>query len=152
MALQHGEIPGQLHLEQPNPFIPWDRIAVRVPTRLTPWPTRADGRRIGGVSSFGFSGTNVHLILEAAPEREHASPEVERPLHIVTASARQESALRAVLQQQRDRLAVGRRAAGRLRVQRECRPLAFRASRRGDRGVARRGRAADARAPRRRAG
>jgi acyl transferase domain-containing protein len=107
LALERGQIPGQPHFERPNPFIPWDEIPVRVPRELTRWPVREQDRRVGGVSSFGFSGTNVHLVLEAAQLREQAPSNVERPLHLLTASARQEGALREVVQRQRDRLLEG---------------------------------------------
>src|SRR5262249_43656585 len=64
LSLRHGEIPAHLHLRTPSPHIPWSELAVSVPTVRRPWP---EGRRIAGVSSFGFSGTNVHLVLEATP-------------------------------------------------------------------------------------
>jgi acyl transferase domain-containing protein len=100
MALRQGQVPGQLHVQTLNPFIPWDELAVRVPTALTAWPSGPAGTRIGGVSSFGFSGTNVHLVLQQAPAPaadpgEPGAP-AERPLHLLTVSARQEPALRAL--------------------------------------------------------
>ncbi|MEK7786025.1 MAG: polyketide synthase, partial [Chloroflexota bacterium] len=69
LALQHKEIPPHLHLHRRSPFIPWDDIPVSIPTERTPWPAVND-RWIAGVSSFGFSGTNAHIIVEAAPQRE----------------------------------------------------------------------------------
>lgn len=65
LALQHGTIPGQLHFDQPNPHIPWDRLPVKILTEATSWPV-AD-RRIAGVSAFGMSGTNAHVVIEAGP-------------------------------------------------------------------------------------
>lgn len=109
MALRHGQVPGQLHVQTLNPYIPWGELAVRVPTVLTPWPQGAGGTRIGGVSSFGFSGTNVHMVLEQAPPPAALQPDavlpVERPLHLLTVSARQEGALRALAGRYRDALA-----------------------------------------------
>ncbi|MBL8163039.1 MAG: polyketide synthase dehydratase domain-containing protein, partial [Anaerolineae bacterium] len=93
LMLQHGAIPPHLHLHQPNPYIPWDELPIAIPDGLSPWET-ADGRRIAGVSSFGFSGTNAHIILEGAPPAEVAPAEVERPAHILTFSARSERTLR----------------------------------------------------------
>jgi acyl transferase domain-containing protein/SAM-dependent methyltransferase len=87
LMLQHGEIPAHLHLNNLNPYIPWDEIPLAVPTTLMPFPAY-EGRRIAGVSSFGFSGTNAHVILEAAPEVEAPTSELERPLHLLTLSAR----------------------------------------------------------------
>ena len=67
LALQHGEIPPHLHFTRPNPHIDWDNTPITIPTALMPWQTKNDRPRIGGVSSFGFSGTNAHVILEQAP-------------------------------------------------------------------------------------
>jgi myxalamid-type polyketide synthase MxaB len=95
LALQHGEIPPHLHLQQPNPHIPWDEIPIMVPTARTVWqpPT---GRRIAGVSSFGFSGTNAHVVVEEAPAPTPAPPTADRPLHLLALSARTEKALGAL--------------------------------------------------------
>jgi acyl transferase domain-containing protein/aryl carrier-like protein len=96
MALKHGEIPAQIHIQKPNPHIAWDELAVRAPTSPTPWPSANGGRRIGGVSSFGFSGTNVHMVLEQAPEPPAdtaAATAPERDTHVIALSARSEAAL-----------------------------------------------------------
>ncbi|MEO1590397.1 MAG: SDR family NAD(P)-dependent oxidoreductase [Cyanobacteria bacterium J06632_22] len=99
LSLQHQQIPPHLHLETPNPYIPWERLAVRVPQQLTPWPTTAEPRR-AGLSGFGMSGTNVHLIIESAPELgvEKLLPEesFERPQQVLTLSAQSEAALQAL--------------------------------------------------------
>ncbi len=65
-CLQHGEIPPHLHLRQPTPHLAWDEVALAVPTAPTPWPA-SDRPRRAAVSSFGFSGTNAHAVLEAPP-------------------------------------------------------------------------------------
>ena len=91
LALQHGEIPGQLHFERPNPAIPWGDLPVRVAAGRQSWPA-ADTPRRGGVSSFGFSGTNVHVVLEAPPA-DVSTRLVHRPMHVLTVSARQPAAL-----------------------------------------------------------
>ncbi len=93
LALQHREIPAHLHFETGNPYIDWDHLPVEVVTRTRPWPTLR-GRRIAGVSSFGFSGTNAHLILEEAPAADTPAPAgPNRPLHVLTLSADSPSAL-----------------------------------------------------------
>jgi acyl transferase domain-containing protein len=69
LCLRHGEIPAHLHLQTPTPHHPWDEVALTVPTALTPWPGTAGPRR-AGISSFGFSGTNAHVILEEPPAPE----------------------------------------------------------------------------------
>jgi len=94
LCLVKGEIPPHLHFEDPSPHIEWDQLALEVPTALRSWPPWA--RRVVGVSSFGFSGTNAHVVLEAAPLREVPETPLERPLHALTLSARSESALRAL--------------------------------------------------------
>jgi acyl transferase domain-containing protein/NADPH:quinone reductase-like Zn-dependent oxidoreductase/acyl carrier protein len=67
LSLEHETLPKHLHFENPSPHIPWDRLALEVVQEATPWE-RNGRRRIAGVSSFGFAGTNAHVILEEAPE------------------------------------------------------------------------------------
>lgn len=90
LVLEHGLIPPSLHAEELNPEIDWDGLNVRVVREPWPWP---DGSpRIAGVSAFGITGTNAHVVL-AAPEPTPARP-AERPGdRIVVLSARDESAL-----------------------------------------------------------
>ncbi|MCF2149628.1 type I polyketide synthase [Desmonostoc muscorum LEGE 12446] len=91
LGLQHGEIPPHLHFNQPNPYILWDKLPVVVPTQPTKWDSP---QRLAGMSSFGMSGTNVHLILESAPEiQPKAKPESDRPWHLLSLSAKTEAAL-----------------------------------------------------------
>ncbi|HSP81206.1 MAG TPA: SDR family NAD(P)-dependent oxidoreductase, partial [Myxococcaceae bacterium] len=93
LALRHKQLPAHLHLKEPSPHIYWKGMGVKVPVELTPWePTQ--GRRIAGVSSFGFSGTNAHVVLEEAPPRVEVKREVERPRHLLVLSARTPEALR----------------------------------------------------------
>ncbi|WP_455551126.1 SDR family NAD(P)-dependent oxidoreductase [Amycolatopsis azurea] len=76
LALQHGELPKTLHADEPSPHVDWTEGHVRLLTESTPWPAGERPRR-GGVSSFGLSGTNAHVILEEAPAA--APTPVERP-------------------------------------------------------------------------
>ena len=76
LSLEHETLPKHLHFENPSPHIPWDRLAVEVVQEATPWE-RNGRRRIAGVSSFGFAGTNAHVILEEAPE--HSGQVAESP-------------------------------------------------------------------------
>ncbi|HSP80600.1 MAG TPA: type I polyketide synthase, partial [Myxococcaceae bacterium] len=95
LTVEHGQVPASLHFEQPNPLIQFDKLPVEVPRALTGWNPR--GSRIAGVSSFGFGGTNAHVVIEQAPEvaaRATASPLPERPVHLLCLSARSEVALR----------------------------------------------------------
>jgi acyl transferase domain-containing protein len=66
LSLQNREIPGHLHFRHPSPHIAWDRLPVRITSERMPW-VPLHGKRIAGVSSFGFSGTNPHLELEESP-------------------------------------------------------------------------------------
>ncbi len=72
LSLENELLPQHLHFQNPSPHIPWDRLAVQVVKEATAW--ERNGRpRIAGISSFGFAGTNAHVILEEAPE-EAAQP------------------------------------------------------------------------------
>src|SRR5579862_9892153 len=93
LSLQHNEIPKHLHFQQMNPHIDWKNLAVEIPTEAKKW-NAGERKRIAGVSSFGFSGTNAHVIVEEAPSRERIATHSDRPLHILTLSARDETALR----------------------------------------------------------
>jgi acyl transferase domain-containing protein len=94
LAVHHGTIPPSLHFETPNPRIDWRSIAVRVAASPTVW--RPDGPRVAGVSSFGFGGTNAHVVLEEAPPGPPAPPRAapDRLAHLLPLSARDEGALR----------------------------------------------------------
>ena len=105
LALQHQEVPPHLNLERPNPYIPWADLPVIVPTRRTPWPSVAGRRRLAGVSSFGFSGTNAHVILEEAPVLP-VPPGTDRHTHLLTLSARSATALRRRADDLRQHLAT----------------------------------------------
>ena len=94
LSLRAREIPAHLHFRTPSPHIPWADLPIEVRSKHAPW-LPIDGRRIGGVSSFGFSGTNAHVIVEEAPV---SSVEPTRVPHacIFTLSARDAEALSAV--------------------------------------------------------
>jgi acyl transferase domain-containing protein/NADPH:quinone reductase-like Zn-dependent oxidoreductase/acyl carrier protein len=92
LALQHREIPQHLHFREPSPHIPWDRLPMKVTSERESWAP-LHGKRIAGVSSFGFSGTNAHVVLEEAPIVSLKRSSNERPLHLLTLSARSEPAL-----------------------------------------------------------
>lgn len=62
LGLQNKQIPPHLHLKQLNPLI--EGLPIHIPTQLTPWTIKEGEKRMAGVSSFGFSGTNAHLIIE----------------------------------------------------------------------------------------
>ncbi|MDG4752604.1 type I polyketide synthase [Micromonospora sp. WMMD718] len=105
LALRHRAIPAHLHFERLSPLIGLDRPPFTVPTRLTEWAPR-DGRRIAGVSSFGLSGTNVHLLVEEGPQRQPVEADDRRPLSVLALSARSEEGLRALVSRHREVLAA----------------------------------------------
>ncbi|MBD9358029.1 type I polyketide synthase [Methylomonas albis] len=96
LALSHQQIPRHLHCDQPTPFIPWAEIPIRVATQAIAWPA-TEKPRLAGVSSFGFSGSNVHVVLEGAPLEVAPANEAaaERPLHLLCLSARTRDGLTA---------------------------------------------------------
>ncbi|MEO6809431.1 MAG: amino acid adenylation domain-containing protein, partial [Isosphaeraceae bacterium] len=71
LALHHREIPPSLHFHEANPHIPFDRLPLRVATERTAWPESVNPP-LAGVSSFGFGGTNAHIVLEGVPQRSNA--------------------------------------------------------------------------------
>ncbi|MEM9492506.1 MAG: polyketide synthase, partial [Myxococcota bacterium] len=105
LSLHSRQIPPSIHFENPNPYIPFDKIPLRVPTALMPWPDRP-GPALAGVSAFGFGGTNAHLVLEEAPSAESrpAGDVLERPLNLLTLRAKSERALRDMAGRYRDLL------------------------------------------------
>ncbi len=95
LALRHHEIPPSLHLNRRSSHIDWDRLSVVVPTQASEWKT-LNGHRYAGVSSFGFSGTNAHVVLEEAPKREARQNSPERRTHVLALSARTATALESL--------------------------------------------------------
>ena len=92
LALRHGQVPANLHLTAPNPGIDWDASPTLLPAATMPWPEAGTG--IAGVSSFGWSGTNAHVILErsilerpAQDEPEQLAPEDWQVLPLSAASS-----------------------------------------------------------------
>ncbi|GAB1818703.1 type I polyketide synthase [Herbidospora sp. RD11066] len=98
LALQNGLLPRTLHAEERSPHIDWSAGDVRLLTEARPWP-RGERPRRAGVSAFGISGTNAHVILQEAPELEPVVPETEPVLPtappVWLLSARSEAALTA---------------------------------------------------------
>ncbi len=64
LALKHGVIPKHRNFSVPNPDIDWDRYPIKVTSEATDWPQAVDKPPIAGVSGFGWSGTNAHVVLE----------------------------------------------------------------------------------------
>ncbi len=92
LALKHEAIPQNLHFQHLNPHISLDAIPAQIPLTLTPWQ-RSSRPRIAGISSFGFSGTNAHAIIEEPPVIEIKKSLIDRSYHLLTLSAKTQQAL-----------------------------------------------------------
>ena len=91
LALRHETIPPHLNFAEPNRHIPWDQYPLKVPVEATPWSGES---RFAGISAFGMSGTNVHLIVGAAPEPPAPKrPAAAAPANLLTISAQAAGAL-----------------------------------------------------------
>jgi len=95
LALHNEKIPPQIHFQEPNPQIQWKQMPIEVANKTLAWP-RGKRPRLAGVNAFGFSGTNAHIVLEESPRQSIVASEYERPLHILTLSAKSEKALEAL--------------------------------------------------------
>ncbi len=96
LVLHHGEIPPNLHFTKLNPHIRIDGTRIKFPTGVERWPSET--RRRAAVSSFGWSGTNAHVILEEAPPSEPGkaeSPPSPNKFHLLPLSARSPASLAA---------------------------------------------------------
>jgi acyl transferase domain-containing protein/D-arabinose 1-dehydrogenase-like Zn-dependent alcohol dehydrogenase/acyl carrier protein len=100
LALRHGLLPRTLHVDAPSPHVDWDSGGVRLLAEAMPWPTTGRPRR-AGVSAFGISGTNAHVIIEQAPDvvAEPIAPPAVLPWVV---SAKSPAALRAQARRLRD--------------------------------------------------
>ncbi|KAA9008675.1 amino acid adenylation domain-containing protein [Paenibacillus spiritus] len=90
MAMQHRQLPPSIHFDEPNPFIHFCESPLYLNDNLIPWDVGAIPRR-AGVSAFGFSGTNCHVVLEEAPGLETVQ-QADEP-HLFTMSAQKGSLL-----------------------------------------------------------
>ena len=102
-ALEHEELPPHLHLGEVNPEIGLDELAMRIPTTVTPWP-RGNVPRLAGISSFGASGTNAHVVVQEGPAVKPAPGPAAAPVQLLTLSAKTEPALRELAARYRDHL------------------------------------------------
>lgn len=95
LALQHGKIPKHLHFHKLNPYISLNENDVKIPLEAVEWQPDSKAR-IASVSSFGFSGTNAHAIIEEPPKSKYSEQESGQDL-LLTLSAKSENALKALV-------------------------------------------------------
>ena len=92
LALHHEEIPGNLHFQKLNPHISFEGTRLCVASEARPWPC-TQTPRFAGVSSFGFSGTNAHIVLEEAPRLPARNSQPKEGERLLLISARTRAAL-----------------------------------------------------------
>jgi acyl transferase domain-containing protein len=105
LSIRHGVLPPSLHFQRANPMIPLAELKLSVVTEPTPWP---EGRRLAGVSSFGWGGTNAHIVLsdvDAVEEPRKRRQVAGRP-HVVAVSGRSERSVTAAAGDLLDRVGV----------------------------------------------
>jgi acyl transferase domain-containing protein/NADPH:quinone reductase-like Zn-dependent oxidoreductase/nucleoside-diphosphate-sugar epimerase/acyl carrier protein len=117
LCLQHDAIPPHLHFRQLNPHLRLAGTPFVIPTATHAWPGGGQ-RRLAGVSSFGFGGTNAHVMLEEAPVLPHAATPEDRPF-LLPLSAQTDDALDDLAAAYRDFLS---------RTQADVRDIAYTAS------------------------
>jgi acyl transferase domain-containing protein len=112
LAMRHGVLPKTLHVGTPSSHVDWTAGAIELLTEARPWP-EVDRPRRAGVSAFGVSGTNAHVILEQAPKETvevadtpAVAPAVAPAVVPWVLSARSESALRAQVANLREWMAA----------------------------------------------
>ena len=112
LSLQHREVPASLHFSEPNPEIPWAELPLEVPRKLRAWPA-GGGARVAGVSGFGITGTNAHVVLEEAPQptpRPESEPEPELGVVPLLLSAATRAALQVLAAAYAEQLANSARS------------------------------------------
>lgn len=92
LSLRHGVVPPNIHFKKGNPNIPFDDLKLKVPTEMTPWPEKDPEKRFAGVNSFGFGGSNVHVVVQGHNLKEKKND--KKGLAIATLSARNGDSLK----------------------------------------------------------
>jgi 3-oxoacyl-(acyl-carrier-protein) synthase/acyl carrier protein len=105
LALEHKQIPASLNFKKPNRNIDFENSPVFVNDQLIDWQTDGFPRRCG-ISAFGLSGTNSHIVLEEAPPASEQSQEIDTSLQIFTLSAKSETVLKKLVARYTNHLAT----------------------------------------------
>ena len=94
LAMSHDVIPPNIHFRTPNPKIDFDDLRLKVPTESINWPVYTKGK-YAGINSFGFGGTNAHLVLKGKPAKTNTEKKKHLgEAHLFTASATTEQSLK----------------------------------------------------------
>jgi len=103
LALENESIPANLHLKNPNAAIEWQNLPFKLPQNAIAWK-RNEQPRIAGVSAFGFSGTNAHVVVQEANLGEKIEDDIEQDLYLFTLSARSKKALQELVKRYQEYL------------------------------------------------
>jgi acyl transferase domain-containing protein/NADPH:quinone reductase-like Zn-dependent oxidoreductase/acyl carrier protein len=103
LALEHDLLPASLHCVEPNPDIPFDELNLKIATSAQPLP-RVAGGRYAGINSFGFGGTNAHVVLADPPRRDRTRREEGPAPQFLMLSAHSRAALSELASRYADRL------------------------------------------------
>lgn len=98
LSMHHERLPPQIHFEQPNSNVTWDET-IAVSTEVVDWKRVEEHPRVAGVSSFGFSGTNAHVVLADAPTKQANPAVIARPGDPIVTSAKSEASLGQQIEQ-----------------------------------------------------
>ena len=111
LMVERGQVLPNIHFETPNPKIPFEQMAIRVPTAKEPWPVACETKRVS-VNSFGYGGTNAHAVLESFAPKHSASTLASNPNQdnsgatlILPITAQDETALRTLASSYADQIA-----------------------------------------------
>ncbi len=96
LSLHHKTIPPNIHFSKPNPNIAFDELKLKVPTEAMAWPEN-QGLRVGGVNSFGFGGSNAHIVLQEYPQ-DPLQLNDKSGLQVATLSAKNHTTLQKLAQ------------------------------------------------------
>lgn len=106
LMLQHRKIPKQLHFHRPNRHVDWQAMNLNVNRQLSDWQIEPELQRIAGISSFGFGGTNAHVLLAQAPEKDQPYLSCKQAQQLLTVSANSQLELQRLAQTYSDYLSA----------------------------------------------